>query len=116
LIGQFSDAHGILLEDRQDDLLRMQRHSDCTLRDDAGWNENDLLGKLERSGYVERHPHPDDRRARIVHLTESGQSLQRTAHETSRDVESEWAEVLGEHRLAALRSTLEEMIAHEPPG
>ncbi len=77
---------------------------------------NDLLGELERSGYVERHPDPHDRRARIVRLTESGQDLHRTAHETSRELESEWAEILGERRLADLRSTLEEMIAHEPPG
>jgi DNA-binding MarR family transcriptional regulator len=76
---------------------------------------NDLLGELERSGYVERHPHPDDRRARIVHLTESGRELQRTAHETSSELESEWAKVLGERRLAALRSTLQEMIAHGAP-
>ena len=25
---------------------------------------NDLLGELERTGYLERHPHPDDQRAR----------------------------------------------------
>src|SRR3990172_3887921 len=33
---------------------------------------NDLLGELERAGYIERHPHPEDRRARIVRLTADG--------------------------------------------
>jgi DNA-binding MarR family transcriptional regulator len=77
---------------------------------------NDLLGELERSGHIERHPHPADRRARIVRLTGSGEELQRTAHETSSQLEAEWAHVLGEPRLAALRSTLEEMVAYEPAG
>jgi DNA-binding MarR family transcriptional regulator len=75
---------------------------------------NDLLGELERSGYIERHPHPDDRRARLVRLTRSGDDLQRTAHETSSALEAEWAEIVGVRRLAALRSTLEDMVASGP--
>jgi DNA-binding MarR family transcriptional regulator len=72
---------------------------------------NDLLGEFERTGYIERHPHPDDRRARIVRLTASGNELQHTAHKTSRALEAAWAATLGEQRLADLRSTLEEMVA-----
>ena len=32
------------------------------------------LDGLEKLGYIERLPHPDDRRSLLVHLTESGQS------------------------------------------
>jgi DNA-binding MarR family transcriptional regulator len=76
---------------------------------------NDLLGELERSGYIRRDPHPADRRARLVRLTATGGDLQRTAHETSSALEEEWAEILGVRRLAALRSTLEEMVAQGLP-
>jgi DNA-binding MarR family transcriptional regulator len=77
---------------------------------------NDLLGELERSGYIRRDPHPEDRRARLVRLTASGDDLQRTAHETSSALEQEWAGILGARRLSALRSTLEEMVARRLPG
>ncbi len=77
---------------------------------------NDLLGELERAAYVERHPHPEDRRARVVKLTARGKELQRSAHETSRALEAAWASTVGAKRFAALRSTLEEMVAHGLPS
>src|ERR1051325_7539948 len=33
---------------------------------------NYLLGQLERSGYVERNPHPEDQRSKRIALTERG--------------------------------------------
>jgi DNA-binding MarR family transcriptional regulator len=77
---------------------------------------NDLLGELERTGYVERHTHPKDRRARIVRLTAAGNELQYTTHETSRRLEAGWAASVGAERMAALRATLEEMVARGLPG
>ncbi len=76
---------------------------------------NDLLGELERNGYVERHPHPGDRRARVVRLTARGQELQRTAHESSRALEAAWASSVGAKRFTALRSTLEDMVERGLP-
>jgi DNA-binding MarR family transcriptional regulator len=72
---------------------------------------NDLLGELERNGYLERHLHPDDGRARIVRLTERGRALQRTTHEISLALESVWAASVGAKRFAVLRATLEDMVA-----
>ena len=37
---------------------------------------NELLNKLERSGYMERKPSDADRRVMIVHLTEKGKNVQ----------------------------------------
>lgn len=71
---------------------------------------NDLLGVLERNGYVERHPDPEDARARIIRLTSRGNRLLRTAYRTSMVVEAAWAESIGEERLEALRSTLVDML------
>jgi DNA-binding MarR family transcriptional regulator len=72
---------------------------------------NDLLGELERGGYLERRPHPADGRGRIVRLTARGRRLQATTHEISRELESEWSKQIGQARLSSLRSTLEDMIA-----
>ena len=72
---------------------------------------NDLLGELERGGYLERKPHPDDGRGRIVRLTPRGKRLQRTAVRIGHEVEAAWAAEIGPERIAVLRETLEQMIA-----
>ena len=72
---------------------------------------NDTLGELERCGYIERHHDPQDGRARIVRLTEPGRAQQAAAPQTSRELESDWAQSLGEERFADLRATLQDMIA-----
>lgn len=77
---------------------------------------NDLLGELERAGYVERHPAPEDGRARIVRLTERGRALQRSAHEISLALERVWATTLGEERFALVREALEEVVATGLPA
>jgi DNA-binding MarR family transcriptional regulator len=72
---------------------------------------NDLLGELERAGYLTREPHPTDGRGRIVRLSAQGQRLQRTAHQISRDLEADWDAQIGEKRIKLLKRTLEDMIA-----
>ena len=36
---------------------------------------NELLNKLEKSGYVERRPYEKDKRVMVVHLTEKGKKI-----------------------------------------
>lgn len=72
---------------------------------------NDLLGELERGGYLERKPHPDDGRGRIVRLTPRGKRLQRTAVRIGHDTEAAWAAKIGPERITSLKETLERMIA-----
>lgn len=76
---------------------------------------NDLLRELECNGYLERHPHPDDGRARVIRLTARGWELQRTAHTISQALEAAWATSVGHKRFQALRSTLEAMVARGLP-
>lgn len=40
-------------------------------------NTTGLLDKLEEAGFVQRSPHPDDRRALLIHLTDHGQVVHR---------------------------------------
>jgi DNA-binding MarR family transcriptional regulator len=77
---------------------------------------NDLLGELERTGYLERKPHPIDGRGRIVQLTPRGKRLHQTTHEISRELEAEWAAQVGPQRIRSLKRTLEDMLASSPRG
>lgn len=77
---------------------------------------NDLLGELERSGYLERKPHPADGRGRVVLLTQRGRSLQHTTHQISRELEAGWAAQVGRQRIASLKQTLEDMITASSRG
>jgi Transcriptional regulators len=65
-----------------------------------------LVEELMLKGYVERHPHPSDGRARIIMLTERGWACTRAADEAAADTIRPWAAVLGEQRLRALRDDL----------
>lgn len=43
-----------------------------------------VIDELERLGYAERRPHPDDRRARSIHLTSEGKAALRKGREVAR--------------------------------
>ena len=76
-------------------------HLDVT-KQAASQMVEDLVGK----GYVERRPHPDDARARLVVLTPKGWACTRAADEAATELLRPWAEALGPKRLAALRADL----------
>ncbi|MDJ0343125.1 MarR family transcriptional regulator [Streptomyces sp. H10-C2] len=65
-----------------------------------------MVEELVRKGYVERRPHPDDARARLVVLTDRGWACTRAAEESAADAVRPWAALLGERRLHALRDDL----------
>ncbi|MEV4612751.1 MarR family winged helix-turn-helix transcriptional regulator [Kitasatospora sp. NPDC049258] len=65
-----------------------------------------MVEELVRKGYVERQPHPDDARARLIVLTERGWACTRAAEQAAADAVRPWAAVLGEDRLRELRDDL----------
>ena len=65
-----------------------------------------MVEELVTKGYVERRPHPDDARARLIVLTAKGWACTRAADEAAVDVLRPWADALGPHRLDALRADL----------
>lgn len=73
-----------------------------------------LVEELVRKGYVERRPHPDDARARLLVLTELGWSCTRAAEEAAADAVRAWAEVLGESEMRALRTRLASIAPYGP--
>lgn len=66
--------------------------------------------ELEKLGYVERRPHPADKRARLVFLTERGKQIRPLAMATGKRVEEVWARLLGERDLEVLRSALQALL------
>jgi DNA-binding MarR family transcriptional regulator len=72
---------------------------------------SEVVGDLERIGYVERAPDPEDGRAKVIRLTPQGQEARKTGLGIFHDIESEWAERYGAERVAKLRELLEEMAA-----
>ncbi|MDI3422989.1 MarR family winged helix-turn-helix transcriptional regulator [Streptomyces luteolus] len=72
-----------------------------------------LVEELVRKGYVERHPHPHDARARLLGLTEIGWAATRAADRAARAAVAPWQEALGEERFSELVADLT-LLA--PPG
>ncbi|MGW2784591.1 MarR family winged helix-turn-helix transcriptional regulator [Streptomyces populi] len=73
-----------------------------------------LVEELVRKGYVERRPHPDDARARLVVLTELGWACTRAAEEAAADAVRAWAEVVGEGGMRALHACLAGIAPYGP--
>jgi DNA-binding MarR family transcriptional regulator len=67
---------------------------------------NHLLHQLETGGYILREAHPDDRRTRVVRLTERGWAATRVMQQTTTRLEREWASELGEDVYGGLASAL----------
>jgi DNA-binding MarR family transcriptional regulator len=70
---------------------------------------NYLLGELERRGYLERRPDPDDRRSKRIVLTPRGELAAYTIRDAVREIERDWEKQLGRERFAQLRSILLEL-------
>jgi DNA-binding MarR family transcriptional regulator len=67
----------------------------------------ELVGHLERHGYVELVPDPGDRRARLVRPTDRGRASHAEAQAFMAEVEARWAAELGGRGLRDLRRLLE---------
>ncbi|MGH8879711.1 MAG: MarR family winged helix-turn-helix transcriptional regulator [Stackebrandtia sp.] len=65
-----------------------------------------LVAELVDRGYVERRPHPDDARAKLLVLTPKGRECTRTADAVSAEIIDGWAETLGRERITELRADL----------
>ncbi len=64
------------------------------------------VDQLERMGYVERRANPQDRRSRLVFLTERGAAVKPVTHATAARVEERWAQLSSPEELEALRASL----------
>ena len=62
------------------------------------------LDELQQRGYIERHPDPDDRRVRLLAVTDSGRQIKDAAQTAIQRGEERWLGALsGDDRRAFLR-------------
>jgi len=97
IVLQYPGPHGM----RPSDLASRLRISKQSL--------NYQLGQLERLGYLERQPDPDDLRSRRIALTARGDAAVPVIRAAVQEVETVWAERLGADRFAQLKTLLEEL-------
>ena len=76
-----------------------------------------LVDELDKRGYVERRPHPTDRRARVVVLSARGWSCIERVVALWTEIEERWAALVGREHLSALRESLSMFVieAGSPP-
>src|SRR3954452_16330886 len=75
----------------------------------------EIVDDLEARGYVKRVPDPDDKRAKIICLTDRGERAQTTGLALFAKVEKQWATRYGTERIAQVRELLDEVAANEAP-
>lgn len=71
---------------------------------------SEMVDYLEKHGYVERRPHPTDRRGKIVILTERGWNCLRDSGAILSYLGAQWTTVIGEQNMEALKANLRQLI------
>ncbi len=86
----------------------------CTALDILPPNLVGIVKSLQARGWIVRRPHPTDRRAQGLHLTEAGQQLQGQAQATATQLENDAASPLTTRELDTLKQLLRKV--YQPPG
>ena len=71
---------------------------------------SEIVNDLERLGIVERRPDPADGRAKLIVLTEDGWAAMRVARGIIRDLEAEWAGLVGAREFERTALTLDRLL------
>ncbi|MGC5247619.1 MarR family winged helix-turn-helix transcriptional regulator [Gordonia sp. DT219] len=74
-----------------------------------------IIEALEADGYVSRRPHPTDRRARLVELTDRGRGVTELAARTAAAVAGEIERQIGRGAMATALDALHRMGEGTPP-
>lgn len=72
----------------------------------------ELIDDLVELGYVERIPDPDDRRAKLVLLTDRGRDAMAVGRRIIGEIEAEWAQAVGPERFEQFASTFDDLLGH----
>ena len=100
-------AHGAVFEFLDDAGTRVSVLADRARMTKQSMTE--LVVHLERHGYVERVPDPEDRRAKLVRATGRGEEVYSIAREFVAELEADWTRRLGQTKMRQLRRLLEEL-------
>ncbi len=106
-------THGCVFRFVRDDGMRLTELA--RLAGMTKQSVGELVDDLVNRGYVERIPDPEDRRAKLICLTDRGIEAQKVGFGLLADVEDRWAERFGATRVKQLRKLLEEAVSEEAP-
>ena len=112
--GDIRPTHGCVFRFIREEPLRLTELA--TLAGMTKQSIGEVIDNLVELGYVQRVPDPQDRRAKLLCLTERGEEAQKVGFGLFKKVEQRWARRYGPERLAQLRELLEEIAVAESPG
>lgn len=70
-----------------------------------------LIDSLERQGYVQRRPHPSDRRMLLVEVTETGREVANRFRPIVHHQQKQWLEILSDDEQQRLIDSLQQVQA-----
>jgi DNA-binding MarR family transcriptional regulator len=112
--GDIRPTHGCVFRFIREEPLRLTELA--TLAGMTKQSIGEVIDNLVELGYVKRVPDPQDRRAKLLCLTERGEEAQKVGLGLFTKVEQRWAKRYGPERFAQLRDLLEEIAITESPG
>jgi len=112
--GDIRPTHGCVFRFIREEPLRLTELA--TLAGMTKQSIGEVIDNLVELGYVKRVPDPQDRRAKLICLTDRGDEAQKTGLGLFTKVEQRWAERYGPERFAQLRDLLEEIAITESPN
>jgi DNA-binding MarR family transcriptional regulator len=111
--GDIRPTHGCVFRHVQEDGLRLTEIAERANMTKQSIGE--IVDDLVERGYAQRIPDPEDRRAKLICLTERGEAAQAYGLRLFAKLEKRWGERYGAERIAGLRALLEEIAAVEAP-
>jgi DNA-binding MarR family transcriptional regulator len=84
--------------------------SEATFRDAPTMSR--IIDGMESRGLLERRPHPDDGRSRVVHLTRHGKSLEKKLVPLVEELVASMVDGIDERALVTTRNALRRMYAN----
>ncbi len=69
-----------------------------------------LVVELSKRGYIQRQPDPKDKRATLIFFTDKGWQFLQDAYLVKKEIEAEYATILGEDGMIQLRNSLERLL------
>ncbi|MFD0618332.1 MarR family winged helix-turn-helix transcriptional regulator [Paenibacillus sp. GCM10027629] len=75
-----------------------------------------MVDYLEKSGYVIRQTHPNDKRGKIIVLTERGRQVMKAKEEIIAEIEQRWIDNIGAERMLMLKEDLTKLVYEANEG
>ena len=111
--GDIRPTHGCVFRYVQGDGLRLTDIAERAKLTKQSVGE--IVDDLVERGYAQRIPDPEDRRAKLICLTEKGERAQAHGRRLFDKVEKRWARRYGDERIAGLRELMEEIAVDKAP-